>query len=99
VVDFYRAWLPMPYDAPSWDMTAALYVARPDAGFFQLSPPGIIQLSDSGDLEFAPAAEGKHHRLISDAAQRERIVQTFVEIASAKPVPRQSFRRQQKKAE
>jgi hypothetical protein len=31
--------------------------------------------------------------LIFDPAQREKIIQTWVELASAKPVPRQPFRR------
>lgn len=96
VVDAYRAYQPMPYDTPTWDLTAVLYAVRPDAGYFKLSNPGVITVLDDGRTKFTPAAEGKHRHLILDPAQKERIIKTFTEIASAKPVPRQSrFRQQQ----
>ena len=50
----------------------------------------------SGAVKFTPSSEGKHRYLILDAGQKERIVKTYTEIASAKPVPRQPrFRRKQ----
>ena len=86
----------MPYDTPTWDLTAVLYAVRPDAGYFKLSDPGTIKVLDDGRTKFTPAMEGKHRYLILDPAQKERIIETFTEIASAKPVPRQSrFRQQQ----
>jgi hypothetical protein len=36
---------------------------------------------------------------MADPAQKEGIVQTYVQIASAKPVPRQPFRRRQQEVE
>lgn len=95
VVDAYRAYKPMPYDAPTWDMTAVLYAARPEAGCFKLSEPGTITVLDDGSTKFTPSAEGKHRYLILDSEQKERVIQTFIEIASAKPVPRQPRRRPQ----
>ncbi|MEX2262598.1 MAG: nucleoside hydrolase [Bryobacteraceae bacterium] len=96
VVDAYRAYKPMPYDAPTWDMSAVLYAVRPQEGYFGLSEPGTIQVLDDGRTKFAPSAEGKHRYLTLDPAQKERIVQTYREVASAKPVPRQRrFRTQQ----
>jgi len=38
VVDAYRSYRSMPYDAPSWDMAAVLYAMHPQ-GFFELSDP------------------------------------------------------------
>ena len=100
VADAYRAYLPMPYDAPSWDMAAALYAVHPEANFFQLSDPGTIQVGDDGRTSFAPGAAGRHRRLIVDPAKKEQIVKAYVEIASAKPVPRAGPRGgQQKKAD
>ncbi|MEZ5403274.1 MAG: nucleoside hydrolase [Bryobacteraceae bacterium] len=94
VVDAYRGYGKMPYDTPSWDLTAALYAVRPDAGFFKLSEPGTISVDDTGRTRFAPSPQGKHRYLIVDPAQTGRIVQTYVEITSAKPVVRQPrFRR------
>jgi hypothetical protein len=104
VVDAYRAYKPMPYDAPTWDMTAVLYAVRPQEGYFRLSSPGAISVLDDGRTRFTPAPEGKHRYLILDPTQKERIVKTYTEIASAKPVQRAPrFRRkqedQQKKAD
>lgn len=93
VVDAYRAYKAMPYDAPTWDMTAALYAARPDAGFFKLSEPGTISVAEDGRTTFAAGSNGKHRHLIFDPAQKEKIIQTYIELASAKPVVRAPRRR------
>jgi hypothetical protein len=76
VVDAYRAYKPMPYDAPSWAMAAMLYAARPKEGYFELSE----------------AQSGQPRRLIFDPAQKERIIKTYIEMASTKPVPRKPRR-------
>ena len=96
VVDAYRAYRPMPYDAPTWAMAALLYAVRPQEGYFKLSEPGTISVLDDGRTKFAPSSEGKRRFLILDPEQKERVIKTYIEIASAKPVPRQPrFRRQQ----
>ena len=48
VVDAYRTYKQMPYDRPTWDLTAALYAVRPEAGYFSLSPPGKITPDSTG---------------------------------------------------
>jgi inosine-uridine nucleoside N-ribohydrolase len=88
VVDAYRAYRPMPYDAPSWAMAAMLYAVRPKENYFKLSEPGTIIVSDDGRTSFAASDNGRHRYLILDPAQKERIIQTYTEIASAKPVER-----------
>jgi inosine-uridine nucleoside N-ribohydrolase len=96
VVDAYRAYRPMPYDAPTWAMAALLYAVRPQEGYFKLSEPGTISVLDDGHTKFTPSPEGKRRYLILDPEQKERVIKTYIEIASAKPVPRQPrFRRQQ----
>lgn len=87
VVDFYRAYKSMPYDAPMQDPAAVLYAVRPDAGLFRLSGPGTIDVSDDGDMRFTPSASGKHHRLEVVPEKKDEIVETLREIVSAKPVP------------
>jgi len=37
IVEAYRAYKPMPYDAPSWAMTAALYAAKPQEKYFGIA--------------------------------------------------------------
>ena len=91
VVDAYRAFHPMPSDAPTWDMTPVLYAARPDAGLFDLSPAGTISVLDDGRTKFVPSPQGKHRDLILNPAQKERILKIYTEVASAKPVQRQRF--------
>src|SRR5262245_2635395 len=96
VVDAYRAHKSMPYDAPTCAMAALLYAVRPQEGYFKLSEPGTISVLDEGRTKFTPSPEGKHRYLILDPEQKERVIKTYIEIASAKPVPRQPrFRRQQ----
>ena len=88
VADAYRAAQPMPYDAPARALAAVLYAVRPNEGYFKLSPPGTITVSDDGRSRFTPSEGGTHRYLVDDPAQKNRIVQVLREISSAKPVPR-----------
>jgi purine nucleosidase len=92
VADAYRAAQPMPYDAPSWAMAAALYAARPKEGYFKLSDPGRIGVDDQGRTSFTAAEKGNHRYLIVDPAQKEKITLAYIELASAKPEPPRRFR-------
>jgi len=93
VVDAYRAYKPMPYDAPSWAMTAVLYAIRPQEGYFKLSEPGTVTVLDDGRTRFTASAGGKHRYLVADPAQKDRVIQTYTDIASLKPAGRpQRFR-------
>jgi inosine-uridine nucleoside N-ribohydrolase len=82
VVDAYRNYMPMPYDRPSWDLTAALYAVRPDAGYFSLSPPGTVRVDDKGNTVFTASAEGKHRYLILDQAGKARTLEALILLAS-----------------
>lgn len=92
VVDAYRAYKPMPYDAPSYDLAAVHYAVHPDSGFFQLSDAGTVSVADDGSMKFT-AGGGNVRSLIVDSSNKSQIVQAFVDVASAKPVaPQQRFR-------
>jgi hypothetical protein len=92
IVDAYRAYRPMPYDAPSYDLAALHFAVHPDSGFFQLSEAGSITVADDGRMNFTPGA-GSVRALRADPAQSEKAIAKFVELASAKPVaPPQRFR-------
>jgi purine nucleosidase len=94
VADAYRAFKPMPYDLPVPDMLAVLHAVRPKETYLQLSPPGAIEVLDDGRTRFTPSASGKHRYLIPDLAQKDRLLAALIELAGAKPVPRQPrFRR------
>lgn len=88
IVDAYRAYKPMPYDAPAGNMAAVLYAARPQDGLFKLSETGTIAVLDDGRSKFAAGAGGQHRYLIFDPAQGGKLVKSFTELASARPVVR-----------
>lgn len=87
-VDAYRAGGAMPFDAPAREMAAALYAGRPSDSSFKLSENGTITVDSAGRTRFAASADGRHRYLIAGAAQRDAMTKAFVELASAKPVPR-----------
>lgn len=98
IVDAYRAYKPMPYDAPSTSMAAVLHAVRPQEKYFKISDPGTISVADDGRTRFTPAADGRHRFLVVDPVQKDRILAAYVELASTKPVPPgQRFRPPQKK--
>ena len=82
VVDAYRAYMKMPYDRQTWDLTAALYAVRPAGGYFDLSPPGRISSDDAGRTSFHADAAGKHRYLVLTEAQRARTLECMVGLAS-----------------
>jgi hypothetical protein len=88
VVDAYKAFQAMPYDAPTAAMAAVLYAIRPKENYFKLSEPGTMTMLDDGKLKLTLSAQGKHRELLFDAEQKDRVVKAYTEIASAKPVPR-----------
>jgi inosine-uridine nucleoside N-ribohydrolase len=88
VVDAYRAAKPMPYDAGTWDVTAVLQAVRPQEKYFKLSEPGKVEVGGDGRAEFVHSSVGKQRQLLLDPEQKDRVLQTMVELASAKPVVR-----------
>ena len=88
VVDAYRAYKSMPYDAPAPALAAVLYAAQPDEGYFTLSAPGTISVLDDGRTRFVPQADGRHRYLIVDPAQKARIMTQYTSLVPAPPAPR-----------
>jgi inosine-uridine nucleoside N-ribohydrolase len=82
VADAYRAYMKMPYNRPTWDLTAALYAVRPDAGYFNLSPPGRVTVDDAGRTHFTEAPGGPHRYLILTEAQKARTLEALVLLAT-----------------
>jgi inosine-uridine nucleoside N-ribohydrolase len=82
VADAYRAYMKMPYDRPTWDLTAVLYAVRPDDGYFSLSPPGTITVLPDGGSRFDTSAGGKHRYLVLTDGQRAKTLETMILLAS-----------------
>ena len=85
IADAYRHYMRMPYDRPTWDLTAALYAVRPDRGYFSLSPSGEITADAQGRTSFHPDPQGKHRYLIVDERQRTRTLEAMELLASQPP--------------
>jgi len=82
VVDAYRNYMKMPYDRPTWDLTAVLYGVRPEGDYFSLSPPGKVTVNDEGQTIFTPDPAGKHRYLILNEGQKARTLETLIRLAS-----------------
>jgi inosine-uridine nucleoside N-ribohydrolase len=85
LADAYRAYQKMPYDEPLWDPTAVLYAARPDGGYFGLSPAGRIVVDDKGRTVFSEATDGLERYLTVDERQRARVVEAVAQLMSEPP--------------
>ena len=93
IVDAYRNYMKMPYDRPTWDLTAVLYAVRGDRGYFSLSEPGWIRVNNDGKTRFELASAGRHRYLMLDAIQRARALEAMIYLASQPPDGRQSIRK------
>src|ERR1035437_8160625 len=82
VVDAYRAYMKMPYDRQTWDLTAVLYAVRPGGGYFGLSAPGRITADDSGRTSFRADAAGKQRYPVLPGVLRGRTLECMVGLAS-----------------
>ncbi|HEU5336423.1 MAG TPA: nucleoside hydrolase [Terriglobales bacterium] len=85
VAEAYRLLMKMPYNRPTWDLTAALYAVWPDHGFFNLSPPGRITVLPDGGTRFTPDPKGSARYLIATEAERPRTLETMILLASEPP--------------
>jgi len=85
VAEAYRSYMKMPYDRPTWDLTAVLYAVRPDAKYFSLSPPGTITVLPDGSSRFEPSAAGNHRYLMLTDEQRARTLEAMIMLASQPP--------------
>jgi len=74
----YQLYDKMPYDRPTWDMTAVLYAIEPDSVFFNLSPNGKIHINRIGKSFFIPSEKGKQHFLLIEESQKKRTLNALV---------------------
>lgn len=87
IVEAYKAWKPMPYDAPSQAVLAALYASDMKGDLLKLSQPGQIEVLDDGRTKFTPSPSGRHRYLLTgtDTEWKANVVKAFTALASAKP--------------
>lgn len=82
----YSSYLKMPYNRPTWDLTATLYaVEGNDNNYFGMSQPGTISVVGKGQTSFREDPAGKHRYLMVDSAQAEKIKNRFISLITRKP--------------
>ncbi len=87
VAEAYKVYQPMPYDRPTWDLTAVLYAVEGD-GWFSVSPAGKITVTDEGSTFFTPDENGTRRYLSVDQDQADSIRTHFVQMITSAPKSR-----------
>jgi len=85
VVDAYKAFKPMPWDAPMYDVAATHYAVHPDSSFFELSPAGTISVADDGAMKFVPGS-GSVKSIGIVPTKKADLLAMLITAATAKPV-------------
>ncbi len=80
----YKAYLPMPYDRPTWDLTSVLYAVEPGDSRLGISEPGTITIAEDGYSRFTPVEGGKHRFLKVDPNDIPAVVDRLVEVCAGK---------------
>ena len=87
IAESYRAYHKMPYDRPTWDLTAALEAVRPEHGYFSQSDPGAVLVDTNGATQFFPG-QGDRRYLRLDPAGQTEILEVLTLLASQPPARR-----------
>ena len=83
IAESYRAYAKMPYNRPTWDLTAALEAVRPDRGYFTTSQTGAVSVESNGATRFTPG-RGDRQFLRLDPSKRGEILEAL-ELLSSQP--------------
>jgi hypothetical protein len=86
VVDAYKAFKAMPYDAPLHDVAAVSYAARSDDAAWSDSQTGALSVGGDGRIVFTPGA-GPISRLAVVPATRDQLLASLITMATDKPAP------------
>lgn len=84
VAEAYKNYKRMPYDRPSWDLSAALFAVTGCDGMFTLSPKGRISVSEEGATSFEPCKGGKHRYMSVASGKAEKIRKMYLQLTYAK---------------
>jgi inosine-uridine nucleoside N-ribohydrolase len=87
IAESYRAYARMPYNRPTWDLTAALEAVRPEHGYFGRSEPGAVLVESNGATRFVPG-QGDRRYLRLDPSKRAEILEVLALLASQPPARR-----------
>jgi inosine-uridine nucleoside N-ribohydrolase len=85
VVEAYNYYLPMPYDRPTWDLLALLYVTENSPDYFGESLPGRVTVSDKGFTTYTADQSGNRRYLTVTNEQAGTILKRFIDLITSKP--------------
>jgi hypothetical protein len=84
MVEAYKAYLPMPYDRPTWDLTSLLYAVEGDS-FFTMHGPFTMEVTEKGGTIFTPDQNGNRYYMMVDQTQADAVNKHFQSILPVKP--------------
>jgi inosine-uridine nucleoside N-ribohydrolase len=83
IVESYKAYKKMPYDRPTWDLTAVLEAVRPGRGYFGRSETGKVNVDANGATRFTPGAGDRQYLRLEESRRGE--VLEVLELLSSEP--------------
>ena len=83
-VEAYKAYMRMPYDRETWDLTAVLAAVEGGPEYFTVSPQGTITVTDSGATVFGEG-DGDRAYLSVTPEQAENIKARIVSLITSEP--------------
>ena len=83
LVEAYKVYKKMPYDRPTWDLSAVLYAVE-GAELFSLSENGTVTVDDQGKTWFESSPEGKHRFMSVPEDNQKVIKERYLELTYAK---------------
>lgn len=85
VAEAYKNYKRMPYNRPSWDLSAVLYAIEPKAGYFTLSPKGTFEVTDEGATILHPSRKGQHRYMNVASGKNSEILKRYLTLTSSRP--------------
>lgn len=82
VVEGYKRYMQMPYDRPTWDLTAVLFAVRPKRGYFNIIGPGHVRVDDEGLTHFTQQTPADRYILAVTPQQIPVIREVQVDLSS-----------------
>lgn len=84
IAEAYRLYQKMPYDRPTWDLTAVLWAVRPGQ-YFRVGAKGRVKVDDAGKTTLEGDPNGPHGYLVVDEGGRRNALEAMIELSSRKP--------------
>lgn len=85
LVEAYKSYMAMPYDRPTWDLIALLYVVENSKEYFTQQPMGKVSIDQYGYTSYYEDKKGEHTFLTVNEIQADSVKKRFIEIITRIP--------------